>query len=51
MVMDSASTDGTAELLADRFPDVRVLRSPTNLGFAGGVELALREVDSPWVAR
>jgi GT2 family glycosyltransferase len=35
--VDNASTDGSAELIAARFPQVRLLRQPVNLGFAGGV--------------
>lgn len=48
-VVDNASRDGTAELLRDRYPDVRVLASDRNLGFAGGNNLALREARSPYV--
>jgi GT2 family glycosyltransferase len=43
-VVDNGSVDGTADWLATAYPSVRVLRSPTNLGFAGGNNLALREV-------
>ncbi|MGK5531885.1 glycosyltransferase family 2 protein [Streptomyces sp. URMC 129] len=32
LVADNGSTDGTAALVAERFPDVRVLRLPTNRG-------------------
>jgi len=35
--VDNASTDGSAELIAARFPQVRLLNQPVNLGFAGGV--------------
>lgn len=42
VVVDNASTDGTAELLARDYPWVRVLRSPRNVGFAGGVVLGAR---------
>lgn len=49
-VVDNASADGTAEALADRFPEVRVIRNPDNAGYAaacnqglagGGGELVL----------
>lgn len=40
VVVDNASTDGTDELLARDYPQVRVLRAERNLGFAGGVALA-----------
>jgi GT2 family glycosyltransferase len=47
IVVDNASTDGTLRLLADRYPAVKVIASPTNLGFAGGVALALRHSTAP----
>ena len=47
-VVDNASTDGSAELLASRYPDVRVIAAPRNLGFAGGNNLALHEVSTPY---
>jgi GT2 family glycosyltransferase len=50
VVVDNASTDGTAQLLAGRYPEVRVLRQPVNRGFAGGVAAALQCVDAPLVA-
>jgi N-acetylglucosaminyl-diphospho-decaprenol L-rhamnosyltransferase len=49
VVVDNASVDGTADLVARAHPEVRVIRSPRNLGFAGGNNLALREVRSPHV--
>jgi GT2 family glycosyltransferase len=47
LVVDNGSDDGTAELLAAR-EGIEVLRSPVNLGFAGGAALgieALHDVD------
>jgi GT2 family glycosyltransferase len=49
-VVDNASTDGSLELLAERYPWVRVLANPSNDGFAGGNNVALREVATPFVA-
>ena len=46
VVVDNASTDGTAELLATRYPAVRRIVSDRNRGFAGGNNLALAEVDT-----
>jgi O-antigen biosynthesis protein len=42
IVVDNASTDGSAEMLKERFPSVRVLALDRNLGFGGGSNLGLR---------
>ena len=49
-VVDNASSDGSLALLAERYPWVRVLANPSNDGFAGGNNFALREVATPFVA-
>jgi len=41
MVLDNGSTDGSAARLRERFPEVRLIVSETNLGFAGGVNRLL----------
>ena len=41
-VVDNASHDGTVEAIARRFPQVELLASEENLGFAAGNNLALR---------
>lgn len=37
VVVDNASTDGTAEMVAERFPRVRLIRNQANLGFGRAV--------------
>lgn len=49
VVVDNASVDGTADLVAREHPEVRLVRSPVNTGFAGGNNLALDTVTSPYV--
>ncbi len=49
VVVDNASSDGTADLVERHHPEVRVMRSPVNRGFAGGNNVALREVQTPFV--
>lgn len=43
VVVDNASADGSADAIAREFPGVTLVRAPTNLGFAGGVNRARRE--------
>jgi GT2 family glycosyltransferase len=42
IVADGASTDGTSELLDQRYPTVRLVRLRRNLGFTGNVNAGLR---------
>jgi len=49
-VVDNASADGSLALLERDFPWVRTIANPTNDGFAGGNNVALREVATPFVA-
>ena len=40
-IIDNASSDGSAGMVRERFPWVRLIESSDNLGFAGGNNLAL----------
>jgi len=50
MVVDDASTDGTAEYVRDHYPRVRVLRLMRNQGFAGAVRAGVAACDTPLFA-
>lgn len=41
-VIDNHSTDGTAQVLAERYPEIPVFVQPTNRGSAGGFKEALK---------
>lgn len=43
LVVDNASADGSAAMVRERFPWVRLIESQENLGFAAGNNLALRQ--------
>ncbi|WP_199785913.1 glycosyltransferase family 2 protein, partial [Streptomyces sp. AA4] len=49
LVVDNASSDGTADLVARDFPSLRLIRLDQNLG-AVGRNIAVREVTTPYVA-
>jgi GT2 family glycosyltransferase len=40
LIVDNASTDGSADAIAARFPQVVLIRHPSNIGFAAGNNLA-----------
>ena len=42
VVVDNGSTDGSAARIESEFADVELVRSPRNLGFAGGANLGIR---------
>ncbi|HEU0131435.1 MAG TPA: glycosyltransferase [Mycobacteriales bacterium] len=50
VVVDNGSTDGTRELLAAEFPDVRLVAFDRNSGFAPAVNAGIRATSTPWVA-
>ena len=49
MVWDNASTDGSADVLERHFPQVRVIRSDTNVGFARAHNLLSPQIASDYM--
>jgi GT2 family glycosyltransferase len=49
LVVDNGSSDGTEEKVKAEFPWARVIRSPTNLGYAGGCNLGIRRSSGKYV--
>ena len=43
-VVDNASTDGTPDMVAESFPEVHLIASRENLGFAAGNNVALKAI-------
>lgn len=48
-VVDNASTDGTAEMLAQNYPQAQVIRNVTRLGFASNNNLVLARAHGRYV--
>ncbi len=48
IVADNASTDGSVAWLHTNMPGVEVIEMPENQGFAGGYNVALRQVDAAY---
>jgi len=46
IVVDSASTDGTRELIQSRYPEIRYIRLPYNLGVIGGRNIGMANARS-----
>jgi N-acetylglucosaminyl-diphospho-decaprenol L-rhamnosyltransferase len=46
VVVDNGSTDGAPGMVEARFPSVRLMRAPGNVGFAAGTNLGIRATTS-----
>jgi len=42
IVVDNASTDGSADFVAEHYPQIRLIRNSQNLGFSAGNNIGLR---------
>jgi GT2 family glycosyltransferase len=49
IVVDNASSDGSAGAIAERFPDVHLIAETANHGFAPAHNIALPQASAPWV--
>jgi GT2 family glycosyltransferase len=50
ILVDNGSTDGTVDFVADRFPWVRVVALPSNIGFTGGNNAGARAARGRYLA-
>ena len=48
-VVDNHSGDGTVDFLSEKFPEIKVVASPHNLGFARANNMAIRQTESEFV--
>ena len=48
-VVDNHSSDGTVDFLREKFPEIKVIASPHNLGFARANNMAIRQTESEFV--
>src|SRR6185436_292714 len=46
IVVDNGSTDTSVDVLTREFPTARLITLPTNLGFCGGYNKALKKIDA-----
>jgi len=49
LVVDNDSSDGSAEMVAREFPDVRLIRNDENVGFGRANNQAMREARGDWL--
>jgi GT2 family glycosyltransferase len=50
IVVDNASTDGSAEMIEARFPEVKLIKNDENLGFAKGNNVGIRRCHGRYIA-
>jgi GT2 family glycosyltransferase len=48
VVVDNASSDGSADMVAAEFPEITLIRLDTNTGFSGGNNVALEGLSAPY---
>jgi GT2 family glycosyltransferase len=49
IVADNASTDDSIQILASRFPEVKVIQLPENYGFAKGYNEAIKQIQAKYI--
>lgn len=49
IVVDNVSKDNTCSIISQKYPFIRLIKSEENLGFAKGNNLALNEVETPYL--
>jgi len=49
IVVDNASSDGSAALIKKKFPSVKIVEADKNLGFAGGNNLGYKKVTGDYI--
>jgi GT2 family glycosyltransferase len=49
IVVDNASTDGTPELVAKRYPDFKLIRNPENYGFAKANNIGILQCSGDYI--
>ncbi len=49
VVLDNTSTDGSADAIAAAFPQVTLIRSPENIGFARANNMVAAQVHTEWL--
>lgn len=49
IVVDNASSDGTTELISERFPNVRLVKNFTNNGFAQATNIGIRLSEGQYI--
>ena len=49
IVVDNASTQDEASIIAERYPYVKVIRSSKNLGFAGGNNIGIKKAKGKYI--
>lgn len=50
LLVDNGSTDGSINYVCENFPEVRIIKSDVNLGFAGGCNLGIENASGDYIA-
>ncbi len=48
-MLDNGSADDSRQRVRERFPEVRLMALPVNIGFSGAANVVIRETRAPYV--
>ncbi|MCX6779458.1 MAG: glycosyltransferase family 2 protein [Candidatus Magasanikbacteria bacterium] len=49
IIVDNASTDGTADFIKQKYPQIKLIANDQNLGFAGGNNQGFKQAQGDWI--
>ena len=49
IIVDNVSTDGTPDIISEKYPEVKLIKSNENLGYGKAVNLGVKKTDKEYI--